>query len=291
VRSTDVSIKRVHDDEGVWDEIRAALQACASTDSSRATMSVRGEVLLRFRAGAGSSWSIGCYGDLVVVSSRYCCYGRMPALGRRRGWVLVVVAALLVAVASGMSRSLPATIAAMLVAAAGMVTGVLSQRGVKALSDDAEFSRHAAHELFADHRGRVPRVRDVTDPVVIGVHRAAASKTGNADRVPPFVRRDCSAELEKVVTRGGCWGVDGRKVPGRVRSDPKVPAGPPVPYPDKSCCCAHTARSSSAGTPMRGVVGRSGAVFGCRWINGASAGQVAWGQQKACRGVSDDARS
>lgn len=142
----------------------------------------------------------------------------MPAFGRRRGWVLVVVAALLVAVASGMSRSLPATIAAMLVAAVGVVTGVLSQRGVKALSDDTEFSRHAAHELFADHRGRVPRVRDVTDPVVIGVHRTAASKTGNADRLPPFVRRDCSAELEKMVTRGGFVVVVGESTAGKSRA-------------------------------------------------------------------------
>lgn len=39
--------------------------------------------------------------------------------------------------------------------------------------------------------------------VVIGAHRAAALKAGNAGRVPLFVRRDCSAELEEIVTRGG----------------------------------------------------------------------------------------
>jgi hypothetical protein len=142
----------------------------------------------------------------------------MRALGRRRGWVLVAVAALLVAAASAMSRSLPATIAAMMVAAVGVVTGVLSQRGVKALSDDAEFSRQAVHELFADHRGRVPCVRDVTDLVVIGVHRAAAAKTGNADCVPPFVRRDCSAELEEMVTRGGFVLVVGESTAGKSRA-------------------------------------------------------------------------
>jgi hypothetical protein len=64
--------------------------------------------------------------------------------------------------------------------------------------------------------GRLPRVRECTDPVALGVHPAAMLADGN--RVPPFVARDVDDELRLVLGRPGFVLVVGESTAGKSRA-------------------------------------------------------------------------
>jgi eukaryotic-like serine/threonine-protein kinase len=146
--------------------------------------------------------------------------GSMWRWSRLRGWWLVVGAAIVVALVSAASRALPAVAASLVVAVTSAVAGVLSSRGTKTLAEDVERSRRIGDELLVDDRGRLPRVRDIVDPVMVGVHRATALTVGDSTsaHMPPFVRRDCSAELEDAIRSGGFVLVIGESTAGKSRA-------------------------------------------------------------------------
>jgi len=136
------------------------------------------------------------------------------------GWGVVVVAAVAVAVVSAVARVLPGIAAGAVAAAAGAAGGVWSARGSKALADDWDHVHHVRGELFVNSRGRVPRVHELADPVLVGVHPALAVAAVDPPgvRVPPFVRRDCSPELEDAVRRGGFVLLVGDSAAGKSRA-------------------------------------------------------------------------
>ncbi|WP_285576857.1 tetratricopeptide repeat protein [Actinoallomurus iriomotensis] len=118
----------------------------------------------------------------------------MRRWGRLRAWWLLVVATAGGAAVAGLTRSLPTTIAVAVVAAVTAVTGVMSRRGTEALDEGHRQVLDARDKLLRDRHGRPPRVKDVTDLVALGVHRAAATPDGPA--LPAFVPRDRSVEVE-----------------------------------------------------------------------------------------------
>lgn len=134
------------------------------------------------------------------------------------GWGLVVVAAVIAAVLSAVADVWPGTAGSVLVAGVGVVVGVLSTRATSRLDTDAQQSRRLADELFFhDQGGR--RVREIADPVRVGVYAAAPMESDESGvpspaRTPPFVRRDRSPELERAVQRGGFVVVVGESTAG-----------------------------------------------------------------------------
>jgi hypothetical protein len=120
---------------------------------------------------------------------------------RVRGWWLLAIAAAGGAAAAALTRSLPTAAGSALVAVGAAVAGVLSRRGSEALDESARLSLEMREKLLRDRHGRLPRVRDITDPVSVGVHPTAAisAEGGQAafSAVPPFIRRDKTSELEE----------------------------------------------------------------------------------------------
>jgi hypothetical protein len=128
---------------------------------------------------------------------------------RWRGWWLLVAAATVVAVLAALGKAYPGTLAAAAVAAGGVVAAVLSDRG----------KAHLTAKTAPKQPLYVSRVDRITDPIRLGVHPAAAvaREDGSADRVPPFVRRDRSAELAEALTPGGFVLLVGDSTAGKTR--------------------------------------------------------------------------
>src|SRR5436305_5254717 len=135
------------------------------------------------------------------------------------GWSLIVIAAVGAAAVSTVAKSLPAFIASVAAAVAGAVAAVLSSRGTAALAEERQRLRHTQRDLLTDSRNRLPRVRDVNDLVLIGVHRAVEPRAGTSDsRMPAFVRRDQTSEMEDAVRHGGFVLVVGDSTAGKSRA-------------------------------------------------------------------------
>jgi hypothetical protein len=119
---------------------------------------------------------------------------------RFRGWWLLATAAASGAAVAWLTHSLPTAVGAVLVAIAAAAAGVLSKRGSEALDEDARLSLEMREKLLRDRRGRLPRVRDISDPVSVGVHRTVAN-TDDAvpNTVPAFIYRDKTADLEEAL--------------------------------------------------------------------------------------------
>ncbi|MET7575317.1 tetratricopeptide repeat protein [Streptomyces sp. NPDC005492] len=132
------------------------------------------------------------------------------------------MAAVIAAVLSAVADVWPGTAGSVLVAGVGVVVGVLSTRATSRLDTDAQQSRRLADELFFhDQGGR--RVREIADPVRVGVYAAAPMESDESGdpspaRTPPFVRRDRSPELERAVQRGGFVVVVGESTAGKSRA-------------------------------------------------------------------------
>jgi hypothetical protein len=100
-------------------------------------------------------------------------------------------------------------------AVVGVVTamaGVVGARGRSLL--DRRFERRAAlpDEVIG---GRLARVREVTDPVMLGVHPAAADDTGH---VPPYIGRDFDHSLDQAIRAGGFVLLTGESTAGKSRA-------------------------------------------------------------------------
>lgn len=114
------------------------------------------------------------------------------------GWVLIVGSPLVgVGCSIGIGYLLSSRVAGVVV---GVVTTVLASVGVKGLSVLGKRSERRAAIPGNVLSGRLTRVRDLTDPVALGVHPAA---TGNSGRVPPYIMRDIDQELEDAIRAGG----------------------------------------------------------------------------------------
>jgi hypothetical protein len=131
-----------------------------------------------------------------------------------RGWWLLGVAAAGGAAAAWWAGSLPAVAGSAVIALAAAVAGVLSRRGTQVLEEAAGRSLEMRHKLLRDRWGRLPRVREVTDLLSVGVHRAARSDSGGD---PEFVRRDVSGALESAMARHPFVIVVGESTAGKSR--------------------------------------------------------------------------
>jgi hypothetical protein len=95
-----------------------------------------------------------------------------------------------------------------------------------ALGVQAEWSRRAevvrrlpAGLEVSAADGRFPRVRELTDPITVGVHPAAPVRVGDAlNRVPPYITRDIEPELHAAVERGGFVLLVGESTAGKTRA-------------------------------------------------------------------------
>ncbi|TDV44869.1 hypothetical protein [Actinophytocola oryzae] len=122
---------------------------------------------------------------------------------RLRGWWVLTAAAAAAAVLSAVARLYTGTTAAVAIAVGLAVVGVLADRGRTQLSA----SRPAPGLL-------ITRVDRLTDPLRLGVHRAAALE---GDQVPPFVPRDLLPEFVAALGRGGFVLVVGDSTAGKTR--------------------------------------------------------------------------
>lgn len=152
--------------------------------------------------------------------------GRVSLWWRRsEGWALVLVAA-------GLGGGVGAVSAAWLhwplaVVAGGVATslvGVVGARG-RTILDKRALRRQElpTQVLGARESGRLERVREMDDPVALGVHPAAVLErlVGGAsalDRVPPYVPRDVQEQLCAAVARGGFVLLTGDSTAGKTRA-------------------------------------------------------------------------
>ena len=131
---------------------------------------------------------------------------------RIRGWWLLAAAAAVTASLAAIGHVYTGLAAAVLVAVAGAVAAVVSERGRSALADPVQGGLTAGQVY-------VRRVEQISDPIALGVHRAAELPTadGRIDRVPPFVERDRWPEMTAALVAGGFVLVVGDSTAGKTR--------------------------------------------------------------------------
>ncbi|MBP2477920.1 tetratricopeptide (TPR) repeat protein [Crossiella equi] len=136
---------------------------------------------------------------------------------RSRGVVFVVLAAVVVAAVSATAWLVFGDRVA--TAVTGLVTavlGVLAARGAVLVGrrGDRRADLHG-HAVGVDPAGRLPRTRDLSDPLRLGVHTAAEA---DGSRVPGYVRRDEQDRLDEAVRAGGFVLVVGESTAGKTRA-------------------------------------------------------------------------
>ncbi|MGP3941880.1 hypothetical protein [Streptomyces sp. 6N106] len=140
--------------------------------------------------------------------------------GRVHLWIAYFVLAGIAGLAGVIAAIwMPPEQAAAVAAAAAAITALPVTR-VSARIDMAARQRElVSASLYAvSAAGRLPRVRDVNDPIAVGVHAAApVVRDGVADRVAPFIRRDREADVHAAVTSGGFVLIVGESTAGKTR--------------------------------------------------------------------------
>ncbi|MER6816254.1 hypothetical protein ABT299_43915 [Spirillospora sp. NPDC000708] len=133
---------------------------------------------------------------------------------RMHGWWLLMVAAAVGAFGSLPASSLPALAGSAMVAVASGLAGMLTVRAERSIE------RRSSLEPPRVRRGAVRRVRELDDPLAVGVHPAFAlvAESGEVDDCPPFVRRDRSDDLEDALRSGGFVLVVGESTAGKTRA-------------------------------------------------------------------------
>ena len=118
-----------------------------------------------------------------------------------RGWWMLAGAAAAASVATWLARFLPVAVGGAVVAVVAAMSATWSSRGGEILGRDLQSSVEAKEKLLRTSLGRLPKVREVDDLTVIGVHPAAllAGAGGVESRTPVFVRRDASDDIEEAV--------------------------------------------------------------------------------------------
>ena len=103
--------------------------------------------------------------------------------------------------------------------AAAAVIGVFSAvwldryRRITLRGDEQELGIQTACLVLSD--GRLPAVRDITNPVALGVHQAAQGLTSGA---PAYIARDVDSELQKRLAAGGFVLLVGDSTAGKSRT-------------------------------------------------------------------------
>jgi hypothetical protein len=104
--------------------------------------------------------------------------------------------------------------------------------------------------------GRLPRVRDIADPVLLGVHNAAPvtvpaggeeASPPAGEHVPAYVPRDVDGGLRERLAAGGFVLLVG------VRGDDRHSLGSPAHPPSQPGCGRGRGHSRGAGTAMRAM--------------------------------------
>lgn len=132
---------------------------------------------------------------------------------RARGWVLLAGATLSGAgcgVAAGYLLS--DRVAGAVIGVATAMTGVVAARG-KALLETRAGRRAALPTALLG--GRLVRVGDLTNPILLGVHPAADEGSGS---VPPYIWRDFEHALDQAVQAGGFVLLSGESAAGKSRA-------------------------------------------------------------------------
>ncbi|MCL6667656.1 hypothetical protein [Streptomyces panaciradicis] len=139
---------------------------------------------------------------------------------RRSGWLLLVAVAVGASVLSALGRLLPGVVGGTLLAVVGALGAALSQRGQQLIDQDTRRGQETRRALLTDGRGRLHRVRDMTDPLLVGVHPAAPEGDAGSEgaRVPPFVRRDRSGDIEEALRTYPFVLVVGESTSGKTRA-------------------------------------------------------------------------
>ncbi|MFB6978461.1 hypothetical protein [Streptomyces scopuliridis] len=140
--------------------------------------------------------------------------------GRIHLWIAYFVLAGIAGLAGVIAAIwMPPERAAAVAAAAAAIT-VLPVTRVSARIDTVARQRElmSAGLYAVSATGRLPRVRDLNDPITLGVHAAEpVVKNGVEDRVAPFIRRDREADVHAAVTRGGFVLIVGESTAGKTR--------------------------------------------------------------------------
>ena len=135
------------------------------------------------------------------------------------GWAYVGAAAALTGGCIVLSQWwLPGAVASGACAAAAVIAGAWAARGTALTRESGGRSQAAALRVRLTSRGRLPFVRDVADPVSVGVHPAVPALLEAADRAPAFVARDCMAELRAALLSGQFALLVGESASGKSRA-------------------------------------------------------------------------
>lgn len=137
----------------------------------------------------------------------------------RVGWAWVAAAAAIAGVSALLARLwLAAPVAGVLGAVVAVVAGAWMTHGVAAVEARASWRRALTGGAWRGRHGRLPRVRDVADPVAMGVHPAAWLAGSADDRVPPFVGREFCAQLRAALVRDRFVLLVGESTAGKTRA-------------------------------------------------------------------------
>ncbi|GAA2134612.1 tetratricopeptide repeat protein [Actinomadura napierensis] len=139
----------------------------------------------------------------------------------------LLVAAPGVLAAAGVKDWRLLTAAAVLVPLATLFAGVWKTRFEKDMQDRQTLDQELIKGTFTPG-GKLPRVRDIIDPITMGVHPARRSETTlstgsrepgqSGDRVPVYVLRDIDAELRRELGGGGFVLLVGDSAAGKTRA-------------------------------------------------------------------------
>lgn len=146
----------------------------------------------------------------------------MGATGRPYKLWLRLVAVAVVSALIGLLAALWGTEAwaGVLGAAVAAVVSVVAVGVQTEWQRQAEAARRRPRALaIAAPGGRFPLVRDVSDPVTVGVHPAeTVEQDGAIDRVPTYVTRDMEPHLHAALRRGGFVLLVGESTAGKTRA-------------------------------------------------------------------------
>ncbi|MCX4826183.1 hypothetical protein OG883_41680 [Streptomyces sp. NBC_01142] len=141
-------------------------------------------------------------------------------VGRVRLWIVYFVLAVIAGLAGVVAAIwMPPERAAAVAATAVAITALPVTR-VSARIDTATRQRElmSANLYAVSATGRLPCVRDLIDPIALGVHAAESFvRDGVADRVAPFIQRDREADVHAAVTSGGFVLIVGESTAGKTR--------------------------------------------------------------------------
>lgn len=135
---------------------------------------------------------------------------------RLNGWAVVLTGGALTGVTVALTKSwLPAALAAGLAAAAAIVAAAWTSRGTTALTERDKRRRSLPGLILLNGRGRLPRVRDLDDPVVLGAHPASTHRSLKA---PAFIARDIAADLDHALKTDRFVLIVGDSTAGKTRA-------------------------------------------------------------------------